>query len=199
MATDTRDTWELDILGIPFGDYAHRDADGEYFDADTELHADKFGLPPLVHYHGYGDDKKHLPEPEYVGRTIRRWVDKAGVWFRAVLNQDSIRAAALWVAARRGTVRASSGSVAHLVRTAPDGHIKEWPVAELSIFDMATGKNPANRLAVVRPGAKAASVRIGLPRGAEASPVTPRAVMAADKYLVAQARQKAIEVLLRED
>lgn len=198
------EVWELDILGVPYGGPADRDADGEWFDAATEMHPDRFGLPPLVHYHGYGDDKRPAGEPEYVGKTVRRWVDAAGVWFRAVLDKGSARARALWDAAKLGTVRASSGSIDHLVRKDPDGHIREWPVAELSILDTATGKLPANSYAVAMPVAKALYERAGLewpdadPEAEpEASdPAGAQAAKADHERQVAEARARAFKFLV---
>lgn len=154
--------WLLDILGVPFGSPADLDVDGEYFDANTRFHEDKYGAPPLVHYHGFDDHGQPASEPEYVGRAVKRWVDNAGVWFRAVLDKTSERAQALWAAARQGMVRASSGSINHLARKDPDGHIREWPVVELSLFDTSTGKRPANSYAVALPVTKAIYAKAGL-------------------------------------
>ena len=55
--------WELDVLGVPYGGPDNRDADGEYFAADTKFHADKFALPPAVYYHGYEDKGKPSGSP----------------------------------------------------------------------------------------------------------------------------------------
>jgi len=203
-AIEDGDTWTLDILGVPFGSSDNKDADGEYFDAFTRMHDERFGLPPLVHYHGYGDDKEPAGEPEYIGKTIKRWVTAAGVWYRSVLDKASTRAAELWEAAKNGTLRASSGSVAHLVRTDPDGHIREWPVAELSILDTATGKNPANRYAVALPVAKAIYARAGLawPENDSAPVVTPEAgdtaAVAERRERAAQLRARAYDILLSD-
>lgn len=203
-AIEEGDTWTLDILGVPFGSSDDRDADGEYFDAMTKLHEDKFGLPPLVHYHGYGDDGRPAGEPEYVGKTIKRWVTAAGVWFRATLDKASARAAELWEAAKHETLAASSGAVPHLTRTDPDGHIREWPVSELSILDTATGKKPANRHAVAVPVAKAIYARAGLqwPDDDSAPEVTPEAgdtaAVAERRQRAADARARAYDILLQD-
>lgn len=157
------DEWDLDVLGLPNGGpNGGKDAQGEYFDAETKTHADKFGLPPVVHYHGYGDDGKPASEPIFIGRTLKRWRDAAGEWFRVRLDKTSTEARRVWEAAKAGTARASSGAVSHLVRTAPDGHILHWPVAELSIFDTAGGKKPANAYAVALVAAKALWSEAGL-------------------------------------
>lgn len=154
--------WEIEILGIPFGSPSDRDSDGEYFSAKTKLHLDKFPTPVLVYYHGYDENKQQSPEPIYIGKTKGYTVKPDGVWFRGVLDKAIAQAKAVWDAVQAGMARASSGSIAHLVRKSGDGHLLEWPVAELSVFDTYNGKNPANRRAVVMPVMKAVYAQAGL-------------------------------------
>jgi len=167
--------WEIDILGIPYGDPQHKDAQGEYFTADTAYHEDRFPLPPLVYYHGLDDSGKPSGDPEYIGTTVKRWVDKAGVWFRGVLDKTSELAKRVWEAAQQDKARASSGSIAHLTRTDPDGKITEWPVAELSVFELGGGKRPANPYAVALPAMRAVyeAAGIAMPQDIEALEATP--------------------------
>ena len=164
--------WELDVLGLPFGSPAQKDAQGEYFAPDTQFHEDKFPLPPAVYYHGWGPDGKPAGDPAFIGKTVSREVRSDGVWYRVVLDKSSELARRVWDAAKRGIARASSGAVAHLVRTDPDGHIRHWPVAELSIFDAEGGRQPANSYAVALPVLKATYQAAGmtLPEGIEAEP-----------------------------
>ena len=154
--------WEIEILGIPFGSPSERDSDGEFFTAQTKLHLDKFPTPPLVFFHGFNDQKQPDAKPIYVGKTTSYEVKPDGVWFRGVLDKAIAQAKAVWEAAQTGMARASSGSISHLVRKARDGHLLEWPVAELSVFDTYNGKNPANRRAVVMPVMKAVYEQAGL-------------------------------------
>lgn len=153
--------WQLDVLAAPFGDKATADADGEWFSAETQFHADKWPSPPAVYYHGIGSDT--LP---YLGRTLKRWVDAAGHWVRIELEHGTEEAArlarTLIEKARKGLVAASSGSIAHLVRRDASGHIREWPLTEVSIFETDSGKRPANRYAVVLPVMKAVYAAAGL-------------------------------------
>ena len=162
--------WEMDILGVPFGDAEHKDAQGEYFAEDTAYHEDKFPLPPLVYYHGLDDSGKPSGDPEYIGVTVKRWVDKAGIWFRGILDKTSELAKRVWEAAQQDKARASSGSIAHLTRTESDGKITEWPVAELSVFELGGGKRPANPYAVALPAMRAVyeAAGIALPQDIEA-------------------------------
>lgn len=155
--------WLLDVLGLPYGGPNNgRDADGEYFSPETRTHEDKFGLPPVVYYHGLDDSGLPSGAPQYIGRTLKRWRDAAGEWFRVALDQTNAYAQRVWAAAKNGMARASSGSIRHLVRKGADGHLAEWPVAELSIFDAVGNRHPANAYAVAYPVMKAIYDAAGL-------------------------------------
>ncbi len=151
----TKAEYEIDILGIPFGGPTSKDSDGEWFSPETKLHLDKFPTPPLVYFHGRHGKGEPSPSPVYVGKTTGYEIRPDGVWFRGVLDKAIAEARKVWEAAKEGMAAASSGSIAHLARVSPTGHITEWPVAELSVFDTANGRNPANRYAVVLPQLKA--------------------------------------------
>ena len=134
------DDFELDVLGIPWGSPDDLDSDRQYFSPDTKLHEDKFGLPPIVHYHGI-DPNTHQPtDPEYIGKAISFEDRPDGRWYRVVLDKAKDTARRVWEAARQGIAVASSGSN-HLARVAADGFIAEWPVLELSLWPN-TGSNP---------------------------------------------------------
>lgn len=142
--------WEIEVLGIPYGNETDRDSDGEYFTPDTKLHDDKYGLPPVVHYHGM-NEKGQPVNPEYIGRTLSYEDRDDGRWYRAVLDKGNEYAGKVWEAVQKGTAAVSSGA-SHLARIAADGLIAEWPVTELSVWDNATGTNPqANPKAVAIP------------------------------------------------
>jgi hypothetical protein len=160
--------WVLDVLGAPFGSVLDKDGDGEWFDGATDFHPDQFGLPPAVYYHGWTPEGKPSTAPAYIGKTIRRWVDGAGVWFRVVLNKASAYARRVWEAAQQDRARASTGAIPHLARVSPSGHILEWPIGELSLLDVEGGRRPVNRHAVALPVMKALYDQAGmeLPRAA---------------------------------
>jgi hypothetical protein len=145
--------WVLEVLGNPWG----RDTHGERFSERTNFHADKFGLPVVVYYHGFGTDNKPMGEPEYIGVTVGREVKSDGVWYRVILDKAKEFAKRVWEAAQKGMARASSGSANHLVRKSFDGEILHWPVVELSVFDIdpAAGRVPAHSYAVALPAVKA--------------------------------------------
>ncbi len=157
------DAWELDVLGVPWGGPNNgRDSDGEYFDANTKLYLDRYATVPAVYYHGYDENGHPHGEPQFIGKTTGYTVKDNGVWFRVVLDKANDYARRVWDAAKNGIARASSGSISHLRRVAPDGHITHWPVAELSIFDAVGKRQPANQYAVALPVAKAVYAAAGL-------------------------------------
>jgi len=158
------DTWELDVLGVPFGGHLNgRDVDGQYFSPATKLYLDRYATVPAVYYHGLDPNTgRPSSEPQYIGKTAGYEVKPDGVWFRVVLDKASALSSRVWEAAKQGIAKASSGSITHLHRIAPDGHITHWPVAELSIFDAVGGRQPANQYAVALPVMKAVYAQAGI-------------------------------------
>ncbi len=156
--------WEIDVLANPYGGPNNgRDSDGEYFAPDTAFHETHIPYPPAVYYHGYGDDKRPMGMPAFIGKTIKRWVDGRGVWYRVALDRSNQFAKRVWEAAQRGVARASSGVVlaSHRVDRAT-GKITSWMNGEISIFETDTGKRPANGYAVAIPALKAVFDQAGL-------------------------------------
>jgi hypothetical protein len=147
--------WELDVLGVPFGDPSHKDSDGQYFDPDTNLHIRTDEETAVYYYHGMTPEGKPQADPVQIGTAKFARTDAQGHWFRVVLDQANDYARRVWEAAKRGAARASSGSIAHLVRVARDGKILSWPFAELSVFDSEGRRQPAHPAAVALPVAKA--------------------------------------------
>ena len=163
IAIKSGDTWELDVLGVPYGGPNNgRDVDGEYFSSQTKLYLDRYPTVPAVYYHGYDENGVPASEPQIIGKTTGYEVKPDGVWFRVVLDQANDYARRVWEAAKNGVARASSGSIAHLRRVARDGHITHWPVAELSIFDAVGSRQPANQYAVALPVMKAVYAQAGI-------------------------------------
>jgi len=73
--------WELEVLGNPyFGPNDGKDVQGEFFAPDTNFHEDKFGLPPVVYYHGWDEYGRPAGQPVYIGRTVKRERRPDGVW-----------------------------------------------------------------------------------------------------------------------
>lgn len=155
--------WQLDVLAIPYGGPKNgRDSDGQYFSQSTQLYEDRYPSPLVVYYHGYGPDGVPQGQPEVIGEITKRWTDGAGRWVRVKLDRLSEWAQRVWAAAAKDKARASSGSIAHLVRVAVDGLITHWPFAELSLFDISETRQPANAYAVAMPVMKATYSQAGI-------------------------------------
>ena len=178
--------WELEVLGVPYGGpNGGKDADEQYFSEKTNLHLDRFTSPLVMYYHGVGEDGQPQGEPEPIGEIQGSEKRADGVWFRVLLNKASDYARRVWEGAKQGIARASSGSIAHLVRTATDGEILNWPMAELSLFDAVGNRQPANNYAVALPVMKSVYKRAGatlpdLPESAEMPEADAQARTGAD-------------------
>ena len=188
--------WELEVLANPYGGPDNgRDTDGQFFSPRTKFHIEQNPNPPVVYYHGYGDDKRPMGQPEFIGRTVGQpRVDGQGVWYRVVLNRASKFAQRVWEAAKRGVARASSGVVlaTHRVDNAT-GEILSWMNGEISIFETDTGKRPANGYAVAIPALKAVYDQAGLVLPVfPDTPATPQTDTAGAKRPVAVARRSAV-------
>lgn len=154
--------YRLEVLGVPFGSPSDRDSDGQYFDAGTNVHQDKYPTIPAVYYHGRDENGRAMDKPEYFGTAKHTRTDAQGHWYEVILDKTKQYAQRVWEAAKNGIAMASSGSAPHLVRIAKDGQIKEWAVMELSIFDTGDGRQPSNRHAVVMPMMKAIYAEAGI-------------------------------------
>lgn len=149
------DEWLLDVLGAPFGGPVNgRDRDGEYFDSSTNFMLSELPSRPIVHYHAF-DSAGNPIDPEIIGRELSHEVRSDGVWFRVALDKAKEKAREIWEAAQNGLARASSGAINHFVRRDDNGHLRVWPLAELSLMNMGAGEYPANAYAVAMPVSKA--------------------------------------------
>lgn len=190
--------WELEVLGVPFGNYFNKDGHGEYFDASTKLHLERYPNPAVHYYHGYNPDGIPQGDPEEIGEVQSTEVREDGVWYRVLLDKTKDLAKRVMDAATAGLARASSGSVDHLFRVGRDGHIENWPVIELSLFDMdeTIGRIPANNYAVAMPVAKALFERAGISYPDDLS--RSKAKAKGDKQRAEAASRKHIQLKARE-
>ena len=157
--------WELDVRAIPFDS---KDADGQWFDADTDIVPERFNRPVITHYHGLKESA-----PEFIGEPIKLEKKADGWWVRVVLDKAKAISSKLMEAAKAGTLVASSGSIRHLARLVQNGQtipydkqlpgrVSYWPFAELAIFDTRDGYRPANWRAVAYPALKSVYEQAGI-------------------------------------
>lgn len=174
---------ELDVCYMPYtGQKNGKDADGQYFSERTNEYSDRFPTPLVLYYHGYEKQGVQQPMPEEIGTsTDRKWIDKAGRWIRVKLDATKEKAQRVWNSAQKGNARASSDSIAHLVRVAPDGEIINWAFVGISLFETETGKKPANSYAFALPAAKALGLMVEEDNSSEDLQVIAAAIVAAYK------------------
>lgn len=173
IAVKALDDWELDITAAPF---TGSDSDGQTFDAHTDFMLDSFKTPVVIYHHGIEPGAKQLQKkPVVIGKTQSVEVRNDGVHIRVLLDKTLEWARRVWDAAKKGLAVASSDSVAHLARLEVNGktvmyeknkagRISVWPLAGISIWDMAEGNfKPASRYALAMPAVKAIYKEAGLP------------------------------------
>lgn len=155
--------WELDVLAIPF--YS-KDADGQWFDDQTDIMSDTFQTPLVAYQHGIKQGAKELQDkPLKLGSVVPGSLTKqADGWhIRVVLDKAIKYAESIMDAAKRGLVAVSSGSISHLARLDVGGknimyeknrpgRISVWPLGEVSLWEMSGGNvKPANSMAYAVP------------------------------------------------
>jgi len=157
--------WELDVLAIPFGSV---DADGQWFDENTDIMHDAFTTPLAVYQHGIEQGAKNVQGKLIVVGKTQTLEKRADGWHvRLILDKAVEAAKRLMEAAKRGMVAVSSGSISHLARLDIGnkvipyeknraGRIAVWPFAEISLWEQGNGNmQPANRFASAMPVVKA--------------------------------------------
>lgn len=153
VAVKAGDEWMLNVLAVPYGgDRDGKDSDGQFFSPKTRLHLDKFDKPIILYYHGYNEDGTPQGDPVIIGEAVSHETKQDGVWWRIALDKANELAKRVWDAAKQGIAKASSGSIAHLVRyDKRTGEIQNWPLVEISLFDAIGKRQPANQYAVAMP------------------------------------------------
>jgi hypothetical protein len=156
--------WEVEVLAVPFGGpKGGKDSHGEFFDAKSDVGLAKAVSPYVHYYHGFTPEGSPQGKPEEIGNARYSHTNEQGHWYRIVFDKAKKLARQVWEAAKQGMAFASSGSIQHLVRISANGHIDYWPVAEISVFDVAGRRQPANMYAVATPVAKAFCTKMGEP------------------------------------
>lgn len=170
--------WELDVLAIPFGSAEKRDADKQWFDANTDIMEEAFSTPLIVYQHGVKQGAKGLQgKPLVIGKAVPgSLVKRADGWHvRVILNKSLKESKDIMDGARKGDVAVSSGSISHLARLDiggkliqyeknRPGRIAVWGLAEISIWEKGNGNfAPASQFAVALPVMKAMYRDAGIP------------------------------------
>lgn len=156
--------WTLDVLGVPFGGpFNGKDHDKQFFDLASNTYRQFYKTIPAVYGHGAQPNGQRSTKPSVIGTATYDHTDAQGHWYKVILDKASELAKRIWEAAKLGKARASSGSLAHMVRYSKNGHIDEWPVAEMTLVDEGTSNmRAANPYAIATPAMKASYDQAGL-------------------------------------
>lgn len=110
---------------IRFGSPSDLDAEGDYFDEQTEYGPHK---TTMVYYH-HGDDGKLARK--MLDQEARLGLDDVGIWIQAQLDMREEYERAIYAMAEAGKLGWSSGTAGHLMEYEQIGkawHITSWPL-----------------------------------------------------------------------
>lgn len=172
---------QLEVKVSYYGHKGGKDSHQEFFDADTDFAVEDFPAPPLLYYHGFDSNGKKMGKPITTGKFVSRRAGDDGHYLTYKLKNNKY-ADRQWDSALKGTCVVSPGTVGHLIRKAANGHLDYWPLAEVSAWDYAPNRAPANLHSVAAPILKALYVAEGLPLPAalDSSPETEGDSVSAD-------------------
>jgi hypothetical protein len=151
----------IEVKVAYYGHKGGKDSHAEYFDSRTDFDPENFPTPPLLYYHGFDANGKKMGKPAVTGRFESRRAGADGHYLTYKLKNTKY-ADLQWEAAQRGQCVVSPGTIGHLIRKAADGHLDYWPLAEVSAWDYAANRAPANLHSVAAPVIKALYLSEGL-------------------------------------
>lgn len=131
------------VLAIPFGGMLDgRDFDGEYFSKRTDIKPDWFSERPVLWHHGTDD----FMGDRVIGKATDLEEEDDGWWVDVWLKRGERYADLIAALSQKAPLYGSSGTIAYLKKTAPDGEIMVWPYVEQTLTT-----TPSNLLSVARP------------------------------------------------
>jgi hypothetical protein len=122
---------------VLFGSDKKRDAYGTYFDEDTRYYLDWWSTRPWLYHHALGGAKHREPLVRSGIQRIGQWkstdVDDIGVFVEGELDEhhkylDAIKQ----LLDDEQVLYPSSGTIDYVMRVGDDGHVEDWPIAEVS-------------------------------------------------------------------
>lgn len=153
------------LLEVRVAYYGHKngkDSHDEYFSPNTDFDPENFPAPPLLYYHGFDANGKKMGRPAVTGKFASRRVGTDGHYLTYKLKNTKY-ADAQWDAAQSQKCVVSPGTIGHLIRKdAKTGELLYWPLAEISAWDYAPNRAPANLHSVAAPVLKALYAGEGL-------------------------------------
>jgi tetratricopeptide (TPR) repeat protein/phage head maturation protease len=114
---------------VVWGDTLQTDLQGQYFTPRTDFALHWYERRPMLYQHGLDGALK----TSLIGTIEHLQADDFGIWAEAQLDMHQHYAQAVLALVEQGALHWSSGSIAHLVQVADDGHITRWPLIEGSL------------------------------------------------------------------
>jgi HK97 family phage major capsid protein len=114
---------------VVFGSPHRKDLEGDYFTPETDFALDWYERRPALYHHGLDGTLKTLP----VGVIDHLKMDEVGLWAEAQIDLHKRYGQVVQKLVDEGVLHWSSGSLSHLVKRAPDGQLKRWPLIEGSL------------------------------------------------------------------
>ncbi len=152
----------LEVKVAYYGHKAGKDSHNEYFSPNTDFDPENFPAPPLLYYHGFDANGKKMGKPAVTGKFQSRRVGSDGHYLTYKLKSTKY-ADAQWDAAQAQKCVVSPGTIGHLIRKDQGtGELLYWPLAEISAWDYAANRAPANLHSVAAPVLKALYISEGL-------------------------------------
>lgn len=151
----------IEVKVAYYGHKAGKDSHGEYFSPNTDFDPENFPAPPLLYYHGFDSNGKKMGKPAVTGKFTERRKGSDGHYLTYKLKKTK-HADLQWESAQAGKCVVSPGTIGHLIRKAADGELTYWPLAEISAWDYAPNRAPANLHSVAAPVLKALYLSEGL-------------------------------------
>jgi hypothetical protein len=152
------------LLEVKVAYYGHKngkDSHNEFFSPNTDFAPDDFPAPPLLYYHGYTEDNRKSAKPIVTGKFVSRRTGSDGHYLTYKLKSGKY-ADKQYDAALKGECVVSPGTIGHLIRKDASGELLYWPLAEVSAWDYAANREPANLHSVAAPVLKALYLAEGL-------------------------------------
>lgn len=162
---------QIEVKVAYYGHKDGKDSHGEYFSANTDFGVEDFPTPPLMYYHGFDANGRKMGKPAVTGKFESRRTAADGHYLTYKLKNTRF-ADLQWESAQKGACVVSPGTIGHLIRKNPDGELTYWPLAEISAWDYAPNRPPANLHSVAAPVIKALYLAegIALPPTIETTP-----------------------------
>lgn len=183
----------IEVKVAYYGHKNGRDSHNEYFSPNTDFDPENFPAPPLLYYHGFDANGKKMGKPAVTGRFESRRAASDGHYLTYKLKNTK-HADLQWEAAQAAKCVVSPGTIGHLIRKSDAGELLYWPLAEISAWDYAPNRAPANLHSVAAPVLKALYISEGIPLPTPIDPATSETPETAGDVVSEQAQAGGADV-----